>query len=424
MRQLYSLLILLLAPILLLRLYWRGIKAPMYRERWRERLGYIPAPSSSGCIWLHAVSVGEVQAAVLLIRRLLEVYPHLPMVITTTTPTGAQRVMELFGDEVTHRYGPFDTPFITRRFFNQLQPSLLILMETEIWPNLIHEAYQRGVPTLLANARLSVRSAQRYHRVSGLTRETLQKITLIAPHGESDAVRFRALGARTSQVEVTGSIKFDIHLSASLREQSEVQRRAWGNERPVWLAASTHEGEEEQILQAHTRIQSAIADCLLVLVPRHPERFDQVAEMARSWGFTTTRRSESRGCGPDTQVFLGDTMGELTLLFGASDVAFIGGSLVPHGGHNLLEAAAQSLPVVFGPHMFNFTEISELFLKEHAARQVADSDELAEVVTRWLKNASERSRIGENGRTLLDSKRGALQKLINLVESLLNQRNN
>ena len=423
MRKLYSLLIQLLIPALLLRLYWRGFKSPKYRERSKERLGYIQAPPKPGCIWLHAVSVGEVQAAVLLIRRLLEDYPQLPMVITTTTPTGAQRVFELFGDEVIHHYGPFDAPFIVRRFFDQLQPSLLILMETEIWPNLIHEAYSREVPTLLANARLSVRSAQRYHRISGLTRETLQKITLIAPHGEGDAERFRALGARNNQVEVTGSIKFDIHLPASQREQSEVQRRAWGIERPVWLAASTHEGEEEQVLQAHSRIRSVIPDCLLVLVPRHPERFDQVAELSSSLGFTTTRRSESRNCGPETAVFLGDTMGELPLLFGASDVAFIGGSLVPHGGHNLLEAAAQGLPVVFGPHMFNFTEISRLFLTHQAARQVTDSEELAAVVTLWLKSASERSRIGENGRALLDSKRGALHKLITLVGGLLNQRN-
>ncbi len=422
MRKLYSLLIQLLIPLLLLRLYWRGFKAPRYRERWKERLGYIQVPAHQSCIWLHAVSVGEVQAAVLLIRRLLEDYPQLPMVITTTTPTGAQRAMELFGDQVRHLYGPFDAPFITRRFFAQLKPRLLILMETEIWPNLIHEASQCGVPTLLANARLSVRSARRYHRISGLTRETLQKITLIAPQGESDAQRFRALGARSSQVEVTGSIKYDIHLPASLREQSEVQRRAWGIERPVWLAASTHFGEERLVLQAHQRILSVIPNSLLVLVPRHPERFDQVAELSRALGFSTTRRSESRDCGPETAVFLGDSMGELPLFFGASDVAFIGGSLVPHGGHNLLEAAAQGLPILFGPHMFNFTEISELFLKEQAARQVRDGDELAELVTLWLQNASERSRIGENGRALLDSKRGALQKLLTHVESLLNQR--
>ncbi|MEN8166646.1 MAG: lipid IV(A) 3-deoxy-D-manno-octulosonic acid transferase [Pseudomonadota bacterium] len=422
MRQLYSLLILLLLPLLLLRLVWRGFRAPPYRERWQERLGYFRPPNESGVIWLHAVSVGEVQASVLLVRQLLGEYPELPLVITTTTPTGARRVRSLFGDEVRHYYAPFDAPFIVRRFFRQLQPRILILIETEIWPNLIHEADMNGVPVLLANARLSVRSARRYHRLAGLTRETLRKITLIAPHGEADAERFRALGARSAQVEVTGSIKFDIHLSASLREQSDVLRRAWGTQRPVWLAASTHEGEDEQILRAHARIKARIPECLLVLVPRHPERFDQVAELAASAGFETLRRSEQGSCSSDTDLFLGDTMGELTLFMGAADVAFIGGSLVPHGGHNLLEAAALGVPVVFGPHMFNFTEISRLFLAARAAAQVANSDELADLVVRWLNDASQRSQIGERGRELVNRNRGALKRLLGLVRDLLNER--
>ena len=417
MRQLYSLLILLLLPLLLLRLYWRGFKAPFYRERWHERLGYLQAPPAPGCIWLHAVSVGEVQAVAPLIRQLLEA-PGQPLVITTTTPTGAQRVRELFGDEVRHYFAPFDAPFIVRRFFSMLQPRLLILVETEIWPNLIHTAYQLRIPTLLANARLSVRSARRYHRFAGLTRETLQQITLIAPHGEADAHRFRALGARSSQVEVIGSIKFDIHLPASLRERSDVLRREWGTERPVWLAASTHEGEEEQILAAHAAVKAALPDCLLVLVPRHPERFDQVAELIQTWNFKMVRRSQHRRCGADTDVFLGDSMGELTLFMGAADVAFIGGSLVPHGGHNMLEAAAQGVPVLFGPHGFNFAEISDLFLRQQAALQVASSEELAECLIRWLSDASERSQFGERGRELVNRNRGALQRLLGLVQRL------
>lgn len=423
MRQLYSLLILLLLPFLLLRLVWRGFSAPAYRERWRERLGYFSSQTKPGGIWLHAVSVGEVQAVVLLVRQLLEDYPELPLVVTTTTPTGARRVRDLFGDEVRHYYAPYDAPFSVRRFFRQLQPQLLILIETEIWPNLIHEASIRNVPVLLANARLSVRSAQRYHRVAGLTRETLRKINLIAPHGEADAERFRALGARSSQVEVTGSIKFDIHLPASLREQSDVLRREWGTERPVWLAASTHEGEDKQILEAHARVKAHNPESLLVLVPRHPERFEQVAELAESAGFATVRRSAQGSYNSSTDVFLGDTMGELTLFMGAADVAFIGGSLVPHGGHNLLEAAALGVPVVFGPHMFNFAEISSLFLAKQAAVQVANSDELASLLVRWLNDASERSQVGERGRELVNRNRGALQKLLTLVSELMDQRN-
>jgi 3-deoxy-D-manno-octulosonic-acid transferase len=419
MRQLYSLLILLLLPLLLLRLYWRGFRAPAYRERWRERLGFIPYLASTGYIWLHAVSVGEVQAAAPLVRKLKEAHGALPLLITTTTPTGAERVRELFGDEVEHCYAPFDLPFFVRRFFEALRPRLLILMETEIWPNLLHEASRRSVPTLLANARLSARSARRYHRVAGLTRETLRMLTLIAPHGEADAERFRALGARSEQVEVTGSIKFDIHLPASLLEQADVLRRSWGIDRPVWLAASTHEGEEEQILAAHRQVCEDLPDALLVLVPRHPERFDQVADLAIAQGFATARRSSQASCGTEIGVYIGDTMGELTLFMGAADLAFIGGSLVPHGGHNLLEAAAQGVPVVFGPHMFNFAEISELFIERNAAMQVVSSDDLAQLLVRWLSDASERSQFGERGRKLVEANRGALKRLLNLVDRLL-----
>jgi 3-deoxy-D-manno-octulosonic-acid transferase len=411
-------LIVLLLPLLLLRLYWRGFKAPFYRERWRERLGFLESANQPGCIWLHAVSVGEVQAIAPLIRKLLTDQAQ-ALVVTTTTPTGAQRVRELFGEEVRHYFAPFDALFVVKRFFARLQPRLLILVETEIWPNLIYMADESGVPTLLANARLSMRSARRYHRFAGLTRETLQKITMIAPHGEADAQRFCALGARRSQVEVTGSIKFDIRLPASLRERADVLRREWGTERPVWLAASTHEGEDEQVLAAHRTVKAAIPDCLLVLVPRHPERFDQVAELIQSEGFQCVRRSERQHCSAEIDVFLGDSMGELTLFMGAADVAFIGGSLVPHGGHNMLEAAAQGVPVLIGPHMFNFAEISELFLRRQAALQVSTSAELARQLIHWLGDASERSQFGERGRELVDRNRGALQRLYDLVQRLL-----
>jgi 3-deoxy-D-manno-octulosonic-acid transferase len=271
----------------------------------------------------------------------------------------------------------------------------------------------------LANARLSVRSARRYHRVAALTREALRNISLIAPHGEADAERFLTLGAQPRQVEVTGSIKFDVHLPGSLRERADVMRREWGGQRPVWLAASTHEGEDELLLRAHAAVRQQIGDALLVLVPRHPERFGRVAQLVEDTGFPLVRRSEQRPCDAETAVFLGDTMGELTLFMGASDLAFIGGSLVPHGGHNILEAAAQGVAVVFGPHMFNFSEISELFLQQGAAVQVDSVDALAAQVSHWLGDASERSRVGEAGRTLVDKNRGTLGRLMLLVERLL-----
>ncbi|RDH92377.1 MAG: 3-deoxy-D-manno-octulosonic acid transferase [endosymbiont of Seepiophila jonesi] len=421
MRNIYSLLLYLIMPLVVVRLYWRSLKSPAYRERWLERFGWFDSPVSDGCIWLHAVSVGEVQAAAQLVKRLLADYPGLPLVITTTTPTGAKQVESLFGQDVFHHYAPYDAPWVVKTFFDRLQPRLLILIETEIWPNLLHECRQRSIPSLLANARMSTRSALRYRHLAGLTRETLQNISLIAAQGESDAEHFQVLGARPGQVEVTGSIKFDIKLPASLREQADVIRRDWGQARPVWVAASTHEGEDELVLAAHAKVRETLPESLLVLVPRHPERFDRVAELAISAGFDLVRRSEQCPCRSETAVFLGDSMGELAMFLGAADMAFIGGSLVPHGGHNILEAAAQGVPVVFGPHMFNFAEISRLFLDRGAAREVVTAETLAEVSARWLSDASERSLIGERGRDLVEQNRGAMQRLRDIVARLFSE---
>ncbi|MES9859641.1 MAG: lipid IV(A) 3-deoxy-D-manno-octulosonic acid transferase [Candidatus Thiodiazotropha sp. LLP2] len=419
MRYIYTLLLLLLAPIYPLRLFWRARKAPSYRERWLERFGLFDLPEQQEGIWIHAVSVGEVQAIAPLVGRLLDQYPSHPLLITTTTPTGADRVKALFGTDVEHRYAPVDLPWVVQRYLQAYRPRLLILVETEIWPNLIYYSKKEGLPTLLANARMSVRSARGYHKLAGLTRQALRNLTMIAPHAEADAERFHTLGARPEQLEVIGSIKFDIHLPGSLLERADVLRREWGGARPVWIAASTHEGEDELLIKAHTEVQKTIADALLVLVPRHPERFDRVAQLVEESGFQLVRRSEQRPCDPGVGVYLGDTMGELTLFIGASDAAFIGGSLVPHGGHNILEAAAQGVAVVFGPHMFNFSEISGLFLNHQAAVQVDSQEALAHQISQWLSDASERSRFGEAGRELVDQNRGALDRLTRLVEQLL-----
>ncbi|WP_316366836.1 lipid IV(A) 3-deoxy-D-manno-octulosonic acid transferase [Candidatus Thiodiazotropha sp. CDECU1] len=419
MRYIYTLILTLLVPVYFLRLYWRGFKAPAYRQRWLERLGIFETPIEQGGIWVHAVSVGEVQAVAQLVGRLLDRYSDMPLLITTTTPTGADRVKALFGSDVTHLYAPIDLPWVVRRFLIAFQPRLLILVETEIWPNLIYYAKLEGVPTLLANARLSLRSAKGYHRVAGLTRDALRNLTMIAPHAEADAERFHTLGARPEKIEVTGSIKFDVHLPGSLLERVDVLRREWGGQRPVWIAASTHEGEDELILQAHASIRQALPEALLVLVPRHPERFERVGQLVEEAGFKLVKRTQQLPCDDDTAVFLGDTMGELTLFLGASDIAFIGGSLVPHGGHNILEATAQGVAVVFGPHMFNFNEISELYLHHQAAVQVDSVAELADQVSRWLSDASERSRVGEAGRELVEQNRGALDRLTQLVDRLL-----
>jgi 3-deoxy-D-manno-octulosonic-acid transferase len=271
---------------------------------------------------------------------------------------------------------------------------------------------------LLANARLSARSARGYARLGGFARDTFRRLSAIAAQSDADARRFLALGVPSERIHVTGSIKFDLRLPASLQERAEAMRRAWGCDRPVWVAASTHEGEEEQVLEAHRRVLRELPEALLVLVPRHPERFDRVAALASRRGFALVRRSAGTPCGGDDALLLGDTMGELPVFIAASDAAFIGGSLVPVGGHNLLEAAAAGVPAVTGPHVFNFAGVTELLVSEGAAIQVADASELALRMSAWLGDAALRARIGENGRRVVEENRGALQRLIALLESI------
>ncbi|WP_296808204.1 lipid IV(A) 3-deoxy-D-manno-octulosonic acid transferase [Thiocapsa sp.] len=417
-RPLYTLLLSILLPFALLRLYWRSLKSPAYRRRVGERLGLGSAAPATQ-IWIHAVSVGEVQAAEPLIKRLMEHDPPLPILVTTTTPTGAERLRERFGDSVSHRYTPYDLPGILDRFLSRTTPALLIVMETEIWPNTLAACAARGIPVILANARLSERSARGYRRFAHLTRETLHGFDLIAVQAEPDARRFIALGADPDRVQVTGSIKFDLRQPASLLDQAEAMRRAWGGQRPVWVAASTHEGEDRPVLEAHQRVRTVLPEALLVLVPRHPERFDRVAETVTRQGMALARRSRQEPCTPSTAVFLGDTMGELPVFLAAADAAFIGGSLVPTGGHNLLEAAAAGVPVAIGPHHFNFAAITQLLCAEEGAVEVADTEALAHLMISWLSDATERARIGENGRRVVEANRGALDRLMTLIEARL-----
>jgi len=311
---------------------------------------------------------------------------------------------------------------VIARFLDRVEPRLLIVMETEIWPNTLAACAARGIPTVLANARLSARSARGYARLARLTRDTLERFTLIAAQTETDARRFRDLGAAAQRVVVTGSIKFDLRPAASLQDQSEAMRRSWGGgvaDRPVWVAASTHEGEEELMLAAHRQIRAHVPAALLVLVPRHPERFERVAGLIQRVGFPLTRRSARVPCPPETAVFLGDSMGELPIFLAAADAAFIGGSLVPTGGHNPLEAAAVGVPVATGPAVFNFAAITELLVTEGAAVQVANAPTLAATMIDWLTDASLRADIGEHGRRVVEANRGALQRLLALIEGLL-----
>ena len=419
MRRLYTLLLYLLLPAVLVRLWWRGRYNPAYRQRWRERLGDIPPLAGGPVIWIHAVSVGEAQAAQPLVRRLLAEYPAHQILVTTTTPTGAAQVRRLFDGEVVHRYFPYDLPRVLRRYLDAVHPRLLIVMETEIWPNLLAGCAARGIPVALVNARMSARSARGYRWLGSLTAWSLRQIRLIGAQSHDDAVRFAALGALPDRIVDTGSLKFDIRVPASTGEQAEVLRLSWGMDRPVWVAASTHEGEERQVLQAHARILENFPQALLVLVPRHPERFDAVADLIRGEGFRFLRRSARVAAEPGCQVYLGDTMGELPVFYAAADVAFVGGSLVDIGGHNMLEPAALGVPVVFGPHMFNFAAISSLFLREGAARQADDAAAVAAIVCEWFADPGLRVRIGSAGQRVVEGNRGALEKTMAALRAVL-----
>lgn len=419
MEPLYRLVMGLLLPLVLLRLLWRSLWLPAYRERWGERLGFYPEGLGAAELWVHAVSLGEVQAAFPLITALLERHPGLGVVVTTTTPTGAQRLDALLGGRVQHVYTPYDLPALVGRFLRQFRPRLVVILETEIWPSLLAACEQQGVPVILANARLSARSARGYARFGGFAGRLLGRFALIAAQSQADAQRFLALGAAPERVRVTGSIKLDLTLPAGLREDAEALRHLWGGSRPVWVAGSTHEGEETLLLAAHQAVRRVLPDALLVLVPRHPERFARVAALVKRQGMPMVARSEGRPCAAETAVFLGDTLGELPLFLGAADAAFIGGSLVPRGGHNLLEAAAVGVPVAVGPHTYNFAGLTELMLARGGAVRVQGAADLAQVMVGWLGDAAERVRIGEAGRRVLEEQRGALQRLLSLLEEYL-----
>lgn len=418
MRWLYTLFLYLSLPLVVLRLYWRSLKNPYYRSRIGERFGQLPELNKTGTLWIHAVSVGETQASEPLVKRLQEQFPDLPIVITTTTPTGSDRVKKLFGESVFHAYFPFDLPFAVWGFLKAAQPKILVMMETEVWPNLLAECERENIPTILANARLSERSAKGYARLGSFARETFGRISLVAAQSPADAERFLGLGVKSDRVRVTGSIKFDVRIPALVNEQAEALRRTWGG-RPVWVAASTREGEEELILAAHRQVLRQMPQALLVLVPRHPERFDKVALLCQRDGFTYARRSADDLCRSETAVYLGDTMGELILFLSAADVAFVGGSLVPTGGHNVLEPAALGLPVIFGPHMFNFAMVSRMLLAEGAAVEVADVDALTKWIVDWLSDANLRAVYGENALRVVEANRGALDRLFDILQTYL-----
>lgn len=419
-RYIYSTLLYILLPFVLIRLLWRSRNAPGYRHRWAERFGFskIPTQYQQG-IWIHVVSVGEAIAAAPLIQSLSEQY-SLPLIITTTTPTGSERVQALLPQNAYHVYCPYDLPGSVKRFLDKARPQMAIFMETEIWPNIIEYCYQRNVPTIIANARLSERSKVGYQRVAKIIQPTLSKITLLAVQYHQDAQRFKELGVKPEQIKITGNMKFDMPISASLLESAESLRQQWGANRPIFVAASTHEGEEEIILQAFQTILQNHPSTLLVLVPRHPERFDRVYQLCEQSGYKTARRSKPlEDQQEDYSIFLGDTMGEVRLFCAASDIAFVGGSLIQRGGHNLLEPAAFKLPVITGPHTFNFAEPTTLLTQAQALSVVNNSQQLASIVDQLINDSQYRTQLGERSLKVVEHNRGALQTHLDIIQTLL-----
>lgn len=421
-RTLYTLLFYLLTPFVVLRLLWRSLKAPEYRRRWGERFGDVPAiAEDKHVIWVHAVSVGETLAAVPMIKRLQSRYPDSQLLVTTMTPTGSARVTSVFSDSVYHVYAPYDLPCVLNRFLRSVHPDILVIMETELWPNLIHYCDLRGIPIVVANARLSERSAKGYQKFSRLTAPMLQRLSCVAAQHQNDGSRFLALGLSGSKLSVTGNIKFDVNLDDDIKSQAAALKSQWRgqSERPIFLAASTHRGEDRIILDGFDQIRHHCPDLLLVLVPRHPERFDEVAELCAQRGMAVCRRSSGISPSEDDQVLLGDTMGELLVFFGASDIAFVGGSLVPVGGHNLIEPAIWAVPVLSGPHLFNFSEASRLLREAQGMAICEDAPAIAEEVVALLQDPQSASRMGDAAKSVTDNNRGALDRLMAIIERQL-----
>ncbi|MFP2769121.1 lipid IV(A) 3-deoxy-D-manno-octulosonic acid transferase [Oceanisphaera sp. KMM 10153] len=416
-RFIYNLLIHLLSPLLLGLLYWPKQGKPGFGVRWSEHLGLVTAPKRANPVWLHAVSVGEMVAATPLIKAIKTEHPELPILVTTTTRTGADQAAKL-GELIEHRYAPLDFPWAVTLFLRRIKPRALLLMETELWPNWLAACGRKQLPVMVLNARLSARSAEKYRRFHGIFRLLSKHISHIACQHQDDAERFATLGLCRDTLSVTGSIKFDIDYDDEIRRQGQALREQLGAQRPVWIAASTHEGEDEQLLDAHKALLQSRPNALLILVPRHPQRFDQVAELVTRQGFTLSRRTRSVSAVP-TQVYLGDTMGELPVMLAAADIAFVGGSLIERGGHNLLEPAALGKPVLTGPSFFNFSDITHQLVDAGGARVVTNDGELTQQLTALLNSPEQVAQMGTQALNVVRANQGSLLRTLFAVKAQL-----
>lgn len=410
LRLLYTFLFYLAVPFVLLRLWRKGKKNIGYRQRIAERFGYTSFTSQKS-IWLHAVSLGEIVAAIPLIEELLKVYPDYDMVLTSTTPTGSEKVRQHFGSRVLHCYFPYDLPGALRRFFRRIHPAFILIMETELWPNLLAFAKSQDVPVMLVNARLSDISIKEYAYLRPFVKQMLLKINIIAAQSALDAERFIRLGANPAQVIDVGNLKFDMKVAEHLVAKANELRPSIAKH-PIWIAASTHKGEDELILNIHKDLLQTYPNALLIIVPRHPERFADVAALAEASGFKTVRKSAAM---PDanTQVFVGDTMGELQFYYALADVAFVGGTLMPIGGHNPLEPLALGKKVIVGP----YTNNAKMMYDELVKAQLADSRADAEGVKQALFEALQKPLEQNYVNTYMQKFQGVKARVMDLIQS-------
>jgi len=408
-------------PFVYLKLLWRGYRAPEYRSRKRERLGLFKAPSLRKSIWIHAVSVGEVLAAEPIVREIKKRYPERDIVLTSMTPTSSEQIKKRFGSEVFHVYAPYDLPFMVRSFLKRVKPEFLIIMETELWPNMIHQVSKNNCPVVIANARLSERSAKGYRRLKPAVGWMLNELSLVLCQNRNDALRFDSLGISEEKIHVTGSVKFDMDIDESNLELGRVLRKDLLPDQLVWIAASTHEGEDELVLQVHKKLRATYPSAVLILVPRHPERFETAYNQSVQAGFRVYRRTQEKRIPTDAEVFVGDVMGELLALYGASNVAFLGGSLVEVGGHNPIEPGALGLPVIAGPHIFNFEAICQQLVETGGMEVVDDEYGLLEVLNFLFSNRLEAQSRGQKMQKEIEQSKGAVNRVVEHLAPLLEE---
>lgn len=419
MRHIYTILFYLLTPLILLRLYWRGFKAPEYRKRWKERLAVYDKKYSANVIWIHAVSVGESVAVFPLIKLLQQRYPTYNFLVTTTTPTGSARVKGELASSVSHVYLPYDLPIVIKRFLTIFRPKIVIIMEKEIWPNLYYQCNQKNIPLTIINARLSAKSAKAYKKIPSLVIPALESVSLIATQTDEDKERFIEIGAKEAYVEVTGNLKFDVKIDEDIIHQAKSIKVQLFKDRFVWIIASTHKDEEIIFFELYLLLKKRIPELLLLVVPRHPERFKDVKQLAEKMQLKTCMRSSKKSIETDADVYIADSMGELKLLYGVADISFVGGSMVPVGGHNILEPAAMNIPITFGPHMFNSKQIAKDVVLLDAAIQCMDKEEVMDIVIRLYENQKERRKMVFTMSQFLKNNQGATETTEKLISKLL-----